>query len=119
MNLLLFELGTLRILANKDKKETWEKFNDKLNEYHKKYGDLNILDINDLNKIYLELVDLSVGERIEKFNLKPDRADVIIPAGKIFIKASSILKSDHIIVPMIGLSDGIVDELIENNINVI
>lgn len=138
-----FELGTLRILANKDKKETWEKFNEKINEYHKKYGDLNIvgtggninrywkmskkkekkdlniLDVNDLNKIYLELVDLSVGERIEKFNLKPDRADVIIPAGKIFIKASSILKSDHIIVPMIGLSDGIVDELIENNINVI
>lgn len=28
---------------------------------------LNILDVNDLNKIYLELVDLSVGERIEKF----------------------------------------------------
>lgn len=38
-----FELGTLRILANKDKKETWEKFNEKINEYHKKDGDLNIV----------------------------------------------------------------------------
>ncbi len=138
-----FELGTLRILAKKDKLETWDRFENKLFEYYKKYGnlnivgtggninrywkmskkknkkDVNILEVETLKELYEKLIEMSIGERIEAFNLKPDRADVIIPAGKIFIKAANILDSKTIIVPMIGLSDGIVDQLIQDNINVI
>ena len=139
-----FELGTLRILAHKDKKETWGRFMDLIESYHKKYGnldivgtggninrywkmskkkstkkDLNYLTVDELNEIYDELEKYSPSQRMAKFDLKPDRADVIIPAGNIFKKASEILKSKTIYVPMIGLSDSIVDTLIENYISVI
>ena len=139
-----FELGTLRILAHKDKKETWGRYFDLLESYHKKYGnidivgtggninrywkmskkkstkkDLNYLSVEELNDIFDELNKYTPSQRMDKFNLKPDRADVIIPAGTIFKEASSILKSKTIYVPMIGLSDSIVDTLIENYINVL
>ena len=139
-----FELGTLRILAHKDKKETWGRFEDLLEDYHKKYGqldivgtggninryrkmskkktnkkDLNYLSVEELENIYDELAKYTASQRVAKFDLKPDRADVIIPAGNIFKKASDILKTKTIYVPMIGLSDSIVDTLIDNYISVI
>ena len=139
-----FELGTLRILAHKDKKETWGRFEDLLEDYHKKYGqldivgtggninrywkmskkktnkkDLNYLSVEGLENIYDELAKYTASQRVAKFDLKPDRADVIIPAGNIFKKASDILKTKTIYVPMIGLSDSIVDTLIDNYISVI
>ena len=45
------------------------------------------LSIIKLNQIFLELDSLSYEERIVKFQLNPDRADVIIPAAKIYLKA--------------------------------
>lgn len=138
-----FPIGTLRILANKDKEETWNKFKNKLKEYKEEYGsinivgtggninrywkmskkkeknDINILDVDQFVEIYEDIKKMTSGERMEKFNIKPDRADVIIPAGTIFNVASKILNSKTILVPMIGLSDGIVDTLIQEHIDVI
>ena len=54
---------------------------------------------------------LSVEERMEKFQLKPDRADVIVPAGNIFLTIADIIHATHIYVPVIGLADGIIDGL--------
>ena len=48
---------------------------------------------------------------MEAFSLKPDRADVIVPAGRIFLTIADTLNSDFIYVPEIGLSDGIIDSL--------
>ena len=56
---------------------------------------------------------------MSKYSLKPDRADVIIPAGDIFLLAAEILHSDYIVVPMIGLGDGIVDLLVQQDMDVI
>lgn len=50
-------------------------------------------------------------ERIERLGLKPDRADVIVPAAKIFLTVMKTADIDKIYVPQIGLSDGIVHEL--------
>ena len=64
-----------------------------------------------LQGLYDELSVLSVEERMDKFSLKPDRADVIVPAGNIFLTIAGILGSKYIYVPTIGLADGIIDGL--------
>ena len=55
----------------------------------------------------------SYEERIEVLGLNPDRADVIVPATKIFLTAMKHAEIEKIIVPQIGLSDGILHELYE------
>ena len=64
-----------------------------------------------LRELYDTLKPLSVKERIETFDLKPDRADVIVPAAEIFLTIADILGSATIYVPVIGLADGIIDDL--------
>lgn len=54
---------------------------------------------------------MSLEERKETFNLKDDRADVIVPAARIFLDVAKQLKCDNILVPNISLADSIVDGL--------
>ena len=42
---------------------------------------------------------------MEEFNLKTDRADVIVPAAEIFLIIAGIVKAEYIHVPVIGLAD--------------
>ena len=67
--------------------------------------------VNTLQELHARLKALPVEERMEQFSLKADRADVIVPAGDIFLTIAEILGSKHIYVPTIGLSDGIIDAL--------
>ena len=64
-----------------------------------------------LRELYDELKEMSVEERMEAYALKPDRADVIVPAGDIFITVAEITGAQYIYVPVIGLADGIIDGL--------
>ncbi len=50
----------------------------------------------------------SLQERIAKFSLKPDRADVIITAAEIYLRVMNLSGAQEIIVPKVGLSDGII-----------
>ena len=51
-----------------------------------------------------------------KFDLNPDRADVIIPALKIFTTTMEFVKANKIFVPKVGLVDGMINEIFyENN----
>ena len=52
--------------------------------------------------------NLNFNQRIADLQLNPDRADVIIPAIKIYLLAMSKCKSKSFIVPRIGLADGII-----------
>lgn len=54
---------------------------------------------------------MSIQERMEKFKLKEDRADVIIPAAEIFLMVARSLDCDSIIVSNISLADSIVDDI--------
>ena len=65
--------------------------------------------------MYEKLRPLSTEERMEAFNLMPDRADVIVPAMDIFLTIAETVNSSFIYVPEIGLADGIIDALYENN----
>jgi len=70
-----------------------------------------------LKSLYEKLKLLSFEERMQVFNLKPDRADVIVPASEIFLTIAEILHSEYIYVPVIGLADGIIDGLYAANRN--
>ncbi len=64
-----------------------------------------------LNTLYSQLNELSYDERILKFNLNPDRSDVIIPASQIYLKALKWSGASEIFVPKIGLADGMIKVL--------
>jgi len=49
----------------------------------------------------------TIDERIYKLQMNPDRADVIIPASKIYIKVMEWAHASNILVPDVGLKDGI------------
>ncbi|TDE27569.1 MULTISPECIES: Ppx/GppA phosphatase family protein [Flavobacterium] len=61
-----------------------------------------------MNSQYAFLNSLSYEQRISELGLNPDRADVIIPATRIYLNAMKWSGARHIYVPKIGLSDGIV-----------
>lgn len=65
-------------------------------------------------KAYLKTFsELSVAERMEKFNLRADRADVVVPALRIFTNVMRWSGANEIFVPKIGLADGLVRHLWE------
>tara|TARA_B110000093_G_scaffold182864_1_gene230851 strand:+ start:2125 stop:3015 length:891 start_codon:yes stop_codon:yes gene_type:complete len=64
--------------------------------------------ISKIEAITEKLKSLTFQERVEKFSLKLDRADVIIPAAEIYLKIMKLAGAKEIIVPKVGLSDGII-----------
>lgn len=64
-----------------------------------------------LRDYYKELSNVSLSDRISVYKLKEDRADVIVPALKIYISAMRWAGADQIYVPKIGLVDGLVQHL--------
>jgi exopolyphosphatase/guanosine-5'-triphosphate,3'-diphosphate pyrophosphatase len=69
------------------------------------------LTINDLKSYYRKLSKLTIAERIKKFKLNENRADVIVPALEIYLAIMQWSKVDKMIVPKIGLVDGIIHSL--------
>lgn len=72
---------------------------------------INILTTEKLMALTDELKQYSPGERMVRFGLKPDRTDVIVPAADIFVEVLTTLHADDVIVPISGLSDGIIDRI--------
>jgi len=133
-----FDIGTIRILDNQDKDETWEEMRLWVKEqtkYHKNLagigtgGNINKLyrmanekegmplTFLKLKSLYNQLNSHSLKERIQVFGLNPDRADVIIPAAEIFITLMKWTGIKQVYVPRVGMADGIINLLIEENLN--
>ncbi|MDP5231022.1 MAG: exopolyphosphatase [Cellulophaga sp.] len=127
-----FKLGTVRLLNNMVGEGTWQKLEEWIKEHVKNVSNISIIgsggNINKLHKIsgrkegeslsflwlkaqYAFLESLTYEERISELGLNPDRADVIIPATKIFLQAARWSGAKKIHVPKIGLSDGIIKTL--------
>lgn len=129
-----FNIGTVRILSGKVRPQEWaglNRFLEKLRNDNSGFsiigsgGNINKLyrlaqtkdeenksfSIEELSRLYHLLRPLSVEQRMKRFDLKPDRADVIIPAAEIFLNIASVLQAETIIVPVIGVADGIIDGL--------
>jgi exopolyphosphatase/guanosine-5'-triphosphate,3'-diphosphate pyrophosphatase len=135
-----YNIGTVRMLNNAVKDSEWERLKNDLAELAKSYPQTNIIgsggninklyrladkknkkkmtmQVSVLQELHTHLKALSLEERMEQFGMKPDRADVIIPAGEIFLTIANIIGASYIHVPVIGLSDGIIDELYLQNKN--
>jgi exopolyphosphatase/guanosine-5'-triphosphate,3'-diphosphate pyrophosphatase len=67
-------------------------------------------ELKDMNDV---LNSYSFEERIQVLGLNPDRADVIIPASKVFLTVMKNAGIEKILVPQIGLSDGLIHLLYE------
>lgn len=67
--------------------------------------------VSSLQALHDKLKSMSVRQRMDEYALKPDRADVIVPAGEIFLTIAAITGAAYIYVPVIGLADGIIDGL--------
>jgi exopolyphosphatase/guanosine-5'-triphosphate,3'-diphosphate pyrophosphatase len=127
-----FQLGTVRMLVDAVKEEEGKRFKSWLKEIAGDSSSLSIIasggNINkihkvlekrereplyydDLKRLYDNLKALSYEERIRSYKLNTYRADVIVPALKIFLTISRICKVNEIYVPKIGLSDGIIHRL--------
>ena len=65
----------------------------------------------DLERTHAQLEQATHAEKLNRFGLKPDRADVIVPACRIYLDAMDLFGADTVIVPKVGLGDGMVLEL--------
>lgn len=127
-----FNIGTVRMLLDKVEKnemeemKIWLKKNTigihplyaigsggNINKIYKMSGkkETKHLSYDKLKGLYEMLNSYTYQERIERLDLKPDRADVIVPAAKIFLTVMKTADIERIYVPQIGLSDGLVHEL--------
>ena len=135
-----FKMGTVRLLNNTEienkaifnKAENWIKSNTavlgkvsiigsggNINKLFKMSGKMigKPLSFTFLNAQYKFLKNMSYDERISELGLNPDRADVIIPATEIFLSAMKSSGATNLYVPKIGLSDGIIKTLYQENLN--
>ncbi|HEX9636950.1 MAG TPA: Ppx/GppA phosphatase family protein [Acidobacteriota bacterium] len=66
-----------------------------------------------LKELISEIAALSYRERIDKWGLREDRADVILPAALVYERVASAAKVDTILVPYVGIKDGLLRDLVD------
>lgn len=132
-----FQIGTVRLINDLVPEQAWRDFEVWIKENTKHYSKVKLIgsggNINNIFKnsgrkmgtplsyLYLSsyyqlLNSLTYEERIVQLGLNQDRADVIIPATKIYLVAMKSSKAKSIYVPKIGLVDGIVKSLYQDTL---
>jgi exopolyphosphatase/guanosine-5'-triphosphate,3'-diphosphate pyrophosphatase len=127
-----FNIGTIRLMQNKVTEQHWQQMKDFLKAQLRGHSQViaigsggNINKIFSLSKrkegkplsldllkdYYKEFSSFSVEERIHLYNLREDRADVIVPALQIYVNVMRWTDIMEIFVPKIGLADGLVRSL--------
>lgn len=127
-----FNIGTIRILKQQVKQEQWSEMKNLIRTETK--GNKKIMAIGsggNINKVlslakrkddrplpldllkdyYKELNNLSLQDRMKVYNMREDRADVILPALLIYINILKWSGANEILVPKIGLADGLIHSL--------
>lgn len=123
-----YNIGTVRSLAGRVNPSEWKALHRRIDRLREAYPELGIIgsggNINKLSRLdrstepgvltvarlgelYEQLKPLSIEQRIERFKLNPDRADVIVPAAEVFLCVAGWLGAEQIRVPNIGIIDGI------------
>ncbi len=127
-----FNIGTIRLLKNMVTDADWQEMKDAIRENlrgHKKTiaigtgGNINKvfslskkkdgkpLHVDVLKDYYKEFSSCSLEDRIRLYNLREDRADVIVPALMIYLQVMKWGNMDEMLVPKIGLADGLIQHL--------
>ena len=133
-----FKIGTVRLLNDMVKNDTWLDLESWIKYNTKDYDKIDLIgsggNINKIFKIsgkkqtspltyfyltsfYNKMQSYSYDERITEMNLNQDRADVIIPATRIYLSAMKWSGARDIYVPKIGLSDGIIKSIYFNTVS--
>jgi len=129
-----FNIGTIRLLKNQVNDFSWDEMKETIKAKTKGFktvtaigsgGNINKifsiskrkdgkpLSLDLLRDYYKELNNVSLEDRISIYKLKEDRADVIVPALKIYISCMRWAGAEEIYVPKIGLADGLIQHLWE------
>ncbi|MEO8822184.1 MAG: exopolyphosphatase [Ginsengibacter sp.] len=127
-----FQIGTIRLLKDQVSDDTWNQMKVAIKSKTKGFKTVEAIGSGgNINKVfsiskrkdgkplsyellrdyYKELSNVSLSDRISIYKLKADRADVIVPALKIYLSVMRWAGSDQIYVPKIGLVDGLVQHL--------
>ena len=130
-----FKIGGVRLINNLVSNKTWESFREWININLKDQREIDVIGLGgNINKLFKlcgvkignpltlkeidstlsDLEKMSYSKKILLLKLNPDRVDVIVPAGKIYQYLLKNMGSDEIIVPKIGLADGMVYELLKS-----
>jgi exopolyphosphatase/guanosine-5'-triphosphate,3'-diphosphate pyrophosphatase len=130
-----YNIGTIRLLHDKISKDQWRDFKDQvkllagwnkpivaigsggnINKIFKIAGrkESQFLSFSKLKECYDYVSTFNLEQRMRDLKLNPDRADVIIPAFRIFIAIMKSAEIDRIMVPQVGLSDGIIHLLYDD-----
>ena len=133
-----FNIGTIRLKDDLVEEDTWKRMITWLSAVKNRYapkqiigsgGNINTLfkmsyqkemeplKRNKIKKMYKQLKSLSYDEKIAKLGLRPDRADVIVPATELFLLAMNKSGAKEVIVPKVGLADGIIHQLYDEYAN--
>lgn len=131
-----FEAGSIRHMQGTDSKVIWGRMQAWVEENAKKYhvtraigtgGNINkIYDLagkstgkpifrKQIEEIVEQMAAMKVEDRIKIMLLNPDRADVIVPAAEIYLSAMRWSKVESMIVPSVGLKDGMLQSLYEKH----
>lgn len=130
-----FDIGTIRQINGRVREEVRIQFAAYVQELYQRFGPLqlvgtggninkllrlgapaeraniNVLPVASLRAVTAQLRAYTPEERMLRFRLKPDRAEVIVPAAEIFLTVADLTQASEIIVPTKGLADGIVDSI--------
>ena len=127
-----FKVGTVRTLAGKVEPQAWNDVESFLNELREEHGVLLAIGTGgNINRIFKEtgkpfgeplstgdihgqrerIASYSFEDRVKILRLRPDRADVVIPAADIFLRIMEYANIEEIFVPKVGLADGIIYDL--------
>jgi len=131
-----FEIGTIRILQGKVTRALWKNMKDWLKAHIAKNtsiaaigsgGNINKisrmaackngqpLTRSKIRKVRSMIAKTSMDERIAKMGLRPDRADVIVPAADIYLNVIQWAGIKAIFVPVVGLADGAIHILYQRH----
>ena len=129
-----FNIGTIRLLKESVSESDWDEMKEDIKSATKGHkevvsigsgGNINKvfsmskkkdgkpLNVDLLRDYYKELSSFTIKERINKYNLREDRADVIVPALLIYLNTMRWAGSSEMYVPKIGLADGLIHHLWE------
>lgn len=132
-----FKAGTVRLLNDVVSEIVWQEIENWIKTNTKDYDNISIIgsggNINKIFKMsgktadkplsyiylvsqYAFLSEMTYDQRVADLGLNPDRADVIVPALKVYMNAMKWSNARNIYVPKIGLSDGIVKAMYFGNI---
>ena len=127
-----FNIGTIRLLKGQVLESLWDEMKETIKSKTKGYkkiiaigtgGNINKvfslskkkegkpMELNMLRDYYKELSSYLLEDRMRLYKLREDRADVIVPALQIYINAMRWADADEILVPKIGLADGLIQHL--------